>query len=180
MKHILKKIVPIVIDHKAICSIDHACKGCADVSRSCCAKYDVTVTQAEMDRINGVLPEAARLCPRLKTEEGYANVFEETEDGQFSIETDEDDLCVFAYRNEGLIRCALHSVEKSMGLPLGAVKPAVCILYPLTFLDDGKTLTLHGDALGCHCSVMRKEPSDRISPELQATIAHFSGETSFT
>lgn len=175
MRYEIPKSDPVIVDRKAVCSIDHACQGCADVSRSCCAKYDVTVTADEVDRINGVLPEAAKFCQSLKVENGYANVFEETEDGQYSIDTDEDDLCVFAYRSEGLIRCALHSVEKSMGLSLGAVKPAVCILYPLTFLDDGKTLTLHDDALGCSCSTPRKEPSDHISPEIQTIIDHFGG-----
>jgi hypothetical protein len=164
------------LDLKAIRSIDHECVGCSLVSQSCCAKYDVTVSGAELQRIIPVLPEVAELCPHLKTEAGYANVFEEAEKGRHSIDTHENGLCVFAYKNEGLIRCSLHSVEKKLGLPLGTVKPEVCILWPLTFSERGNVLTLHDDALGCACSSPRKKPSDSISPDLLATIRHFGGE----
>jgi hypothetical protein len=104
------------------------------------------------------------------------NVFEEAEKGMHSIDTRENGLCVFAYKADGLIRCSLHTVEKNLGLPLGSVKPAACILYPLTFSEKGDVLTLHDDALGCGCSSVRKKPSNRISPELLATILHFGGK----
>ena len=164
------------IDRKAICSIDHECVGCSLVSESCCARYDVVVTEAELERIIPVLPEAAELCPHLKTEEGYASVFEEAEKGSYSIDTHENGLCVFAYKTNGLIRCSLHAVETKLGLPLGTVKPAVCILWPLTFSEKGDKLTLHDDALGCSCSSPRKEPSIVISPDLLKTIEHFGGK----
>jgi hypothetical protein len=164
------------VDVKKICSIDHACVGCADVTKSCCAKYDVCVTEAELNRIIPVLPEVSKYCNHLKTKDGYANVFEEAEKGNYAIDTHENGLCVFAYTaDNGLIRCALHSVEKDLGLPLGSVKPAVCILFPLTFSEKGNVLTLHDDALGCDCSSLRKKPSTNISPELLATIRHFGG-----
>jgi hypothetical protein len=144
------------------------------VTKSCCAKYDVCVSKTELKRIIPVLPEAAKLCSHLKTEDGYANVFEEAEKGQYSIDTHENGLCVFAYTAaNGLIRCSLHTVEKDMGLPLGTVKPAVCILFPLTFSEAGNVLTLHDDALGCGCSSVRKNPSDHISPDLLRTARHF-------
>jgi hypothetical protein len=164
------------VDLKAICSIDHECTGCSDLSKSCCAKYDVCVSGAELNRIIPYLSEAAKLCPHLKTEEGYANVFEEAEKGQYSIETDENDLCLFAYVDKGMIRCSLHSVEDKLDMPLGSIKPAVCILYPLTFSDKGNVLTLHDDALACACSSPRKEPSNVVSPALAKTIRHFGGK----
>jgi hypothetical protein len=161
------------IDQKTICTIDHECVGCSEVSKSCCAKYDVCVTEAELQRIIPVLPEAAEHCPHLKTEEGYANVFEEAERGQWAIDTHENGLCVFAYETKGLIRCSLHAVETRLGLPLGSVKPAVCILWPLTFSEKGNVLTLHEDALGCECSTTRINSSNQISPALIETIEHF-------
>jgi len=166
------------VDLKAICTIDHECVGCSTVAKSCCAKYDVCVTDAELNRIIPVLPEISKLCPHLKTDEGYANVFEEAEKGFHSIDTHDNDLCVFAYMDKGLIRCSLHSVEKNLGLPLGTVKPSVCILFPLTFSEAGDVLTLHDDALGCDCSSLRKKPSILISPDLLAIIRHFGGENS--
>jgi hypothetical protein len=163
------------LDLKSICSIDHECVGCSDVSKSCCAKFDVCVSEAELDRILPVLPEAAKYCPHLKTGGGYANVFEEAEKGQYALDTHENGLCVFAYVADGLIRCSLHTVEKDLGLPLGSVKPAVCVLWPLTFSEKGDVLTLHDDALACACSSPRKEPSSRVSPALAQTIRHFGG-----
>jgi hypothetical protein len=171
-----RKTAPIAVDLKAIRTIDHECVGCSRVAESCCAKYDVCVTDAELKRIIPVMPEVAELCPHLKTDEGYANVFEEDEKGVHTIDTHENGLCVFAHVENGLIRCSLHTVEKKLGLPLGAVKPAVCILWPLTFAEPGNVLTLHDDALGCACSSPRKEPSDLISPDLLATIRHFGGQ----
>lgn len=163
------------MDRKAICSIDHECVGCSEVSKSCCAKYDVVVTEAELNRIILVLPEVAKLCPGLKTEDGYANVFEEAEKGHYSLDTHENDLCVFAFKEKGKIRCSLHAVETKLGMPLGTVKPAVCILWPLTFSEKGDVLTLHDNALACECSSIREKPSNQISPDLLATIRHFSG-----
>lgn len=167
---------PVGVDLKAIRTIDHECVGCSTAAKSCCAKYDVCVTDAELKRIIPVLPEISKLCPHLKTEEGYANVFEEVEKGFYSIDTHDDGLCVFAHKTDGLIRCSLHTVEKNLGLPLGSVKPSVCILFPLTFSEAGNVLTLHDDALGCDCSSLRQKPSNLVSPELLATIRHFGGE----
>ncbi|HXL73191.1 MAG TPA: hypothetical protein VN963_06150, partial [bacterium] len=133
-------------------------------------------SDAELNRIIPVLPDAAQYCPHLKIDDGYANVFEEAEKGFYSIDTHENGLCVFAYTADGLIRCCLHTVEKNLGLPLGSVKPSVCILYPLTFSEAGDVLTLHDDALGCECSTLRKTPSSLISPALRETIRHFGGD----
>ena len=147
------------------------------MTKSCCAKYDVCVSEAELKRIIPFLPEVTELCPHLKTEDGYANVFEEEEKGQHSIDTHENGLCVFAYTApNGLIRCSLHTVEKNLELPLGSIKPAVCILFPLTFSEAGNVLTLHDDALGCECSSLRENPSDKVSPDLLETIKHFGGK----
>jgi hypothetical protein len=172
----LKNDNPVRVDLDAICSIDHECTGCSEVSESCCAKYDVCVDEAGLQKIISFLPEAAKLCPHLKTDEGYANVFEEAEKGFYALDTHENGLCVFAYQKEGLIRCSLHSVEVNLGLPLGSVKPEVCVLWPLTFSEEGDVLTLHEKALSCACSLPRKKPSRQISPALLETIKNFAGE----
>lgn len=169
---------PLGVDLKSVCSIDHECTGCSELKNCCCAQYDVTVSQGELSRIIPALPEAAQFCPHLKSDDGYANVFEETEDGLHSIDTHDNGLCVFAYRNNGLIRCSLQTVEMKLGLPLGSLKPAVCVLWPLTFSGDGNFLRLHDKALSCACSSPRKKPSAVISPALLETIRHFGGEIS--
>jgi hypothetical protein len=165
------------VDLKAIRTIDHECTGCSEVAECCCAKYDVCVDESQLKKIIPILPEAAKFCHHLKTEDGYANVFEEAEKGQYAIDTHENGLCVFAFRSNGLIRCSLHAVEASLGLPRGTVKPKMCVLWPLTFSGEGDVLTLHDGALSCACSSPRKKPSRRISPALLETIRHFGGQT---
>jgi hypothetical protein len=165
----------IGIDFKSIRSIDHVCTGCSEVATCCCAKYEVCVNDAELNRIIQVLPEAAQFCPHLKTDGGYDNVFEETESGLYVIDTMENDLCVFAFVTDRMIRCSLHAVEASLGLPLGSVKPKMCVLWPLTFSEGGDVLTLHDDALSFGCNSRRKNPSHRISPALLRTIGHICG-----
>ena len=49
----------IGIDYGSIGSIDHVCNGCSGVSKCCCAKYEVSVTAVERNKIIKVLPEAA-------------------------------------------------------------------------------------------------------------------------
>jgi len=164
------------VDYKSLRTIDHECKGCSGIARNCCARYDVCVTGAELKRIILVLPEAARFCPHLKEKGGYANVFEETENGLHTIDTRENGLCVFAFRNNGTIRCSLHGVETSLGLPLGSIKPKMCVLWPLTFSEDGRVLTLHDGALDCKGSSLRKKPSRRISPAFLETIGIMTGK----
>lgn len=158
------------VDYKTIRTIDHVCNGCSDITEHCCARYDVCVTETELKKIISFLPEAAKLCPHLRERSGYDNVFEDTERGLHSIETHENGLCVFAFRKDGLILCSLHAVEISLGLPFGSIKPKMCVLWPLTFSEDGRTLTLHDDAFNCGCSSRRKKPSNHISPALTETI----------
>jgi hypothetical protein len=148
------------------------------VTKSCCAKFDVCVTEEGLKKIIPYLPEAAKFCPHLKNGVEYANVFEKAEKGVYAIDTHDNGLCVFAFESNGLIRCSLHAVETKFGLPLGTVKPEVCILWPLTFSEAGDVLTLHDEALSCDCSSPRKIPSNQISPDLLKTIKHFGGETS--
>lgn len=163
------------IDTKALRTIDHECIGCGDIETNCCARYDVCVTGAELKRILLFMPEAAKFCPGLKEGNGYANVFDDAEKGLHSIETHENSLCVFAFRKKGLIRCSLHAVELDHGWPLGTVKPKMCVLWPLTYAEDGKTLTLHDGAFDCVGSSRRKRPSKRISPAFEETIAIMTG-----
>ncbi len=161
------------VDLPSIRSIDHACTGCSGTANCCCSKYEILVDDAELNRIMQALPEAAKLCPHLKTDDGYDNVFEEAEGRLNSIDTREDGLCVFAYSAGPMIRCSLHTVEASLGLPLGSLKPKVCLLWPLTFSQAGDVLTLHDDAFSFGCNSRRKNPTRRISPALLETIGHF-------
>ena len=167
---------PRRVDYPAICAVDHECTGGTDPATCCCARYDVCATGAEVRRITAVLPDAARVCPHLKTPDGYANVFEETDDGLHAIDTHENGLCVFAYTGGGKVRCSLHTVALDQGRPADSIKPEVCSLFPLTFSEDGRVLTLHHDALACTCTTRRTTPSTTIAPALLETIDRYFGK----
>ncbi len=150
----------VEVDVQSLLLLENRCDGCARGERCCCSSYEVCVTTAEMKRIIKFLPEAAKFCPHLLTAEGYDNVFEEEEPGLFSLDTDEDGLCLFAYWSHGRIQCSLHTVAVTLGVPLEQVKPKVCLLWPMHFSDGDETLAMISDAFLFNCNV-RKEPGNR-------------------
>ena len=164
------------VDIASLLLIDHVCNGCGKHERCCCATYEVCVTHAEMDRIIEVVPAAARLCPHLKSGKGYDNVFDEVEPGVYAIDTTEDGLCLFAYVYRNNVRCSLHTVAFTLGLPLGKVKPKACLLWPMTFSEGEELLSVTEDALSFRCNSRRREKSRRICPSLVEAIEAAYGE----
>ena len=158
-------------------AIDHTCRGCVRPSTCCCARYEVCVTAGELDRIIQVLPEAARLCPRLKTARGYDNVFDEVESGLYTIDKRADGLCAFAFISDHVIRCALHSAALMLGLPLEKVKPQACLLWPLSSSRDDKLLSLDNEALSFRCISRRRKPARELSPSLMEAVRLVYGKT---
>jgi len=172
-----KRQGPIHVNLAAILSIDHTCRGCTRPETCCCARYEVCVDTAEINRIIQVLPEAAKLCPHLKTAKGYDNVFEEVDPGLYAIDTDDDGLCVFAFMAGHTIRCSLHSTALNLGLPLEKVKPQACLLWPLSSSENNEFLSLDNESLSFRCISRRRNPSRKLSPSLLETIKLLYGET---
>ena len=164
--------VSMTIEMKQIARLTHACDGCKnkDPNQSCCATYEVCITPAEVDAIVGVLPEASKDCPELKDGDDFQNVFEETDDGLVCLDTTEDGLCVFAYQAEGEVRCALHSAAERLKIPLEEVKPAVCLLWPLSISDDEPRLSIADDALEFHCNTRRDSTQPLTQSAFMDTI----------
>ncbi len=166
----------IDVDVESLLLLENRCNGCARGEKCCCASYEVCVTTAEMKRIIKVLPEAAKLCPHLLTVGGYDNVFQEEEPGLYSLDTNEDGLCVFAYWSRNRTHCSLHTVAMTLSLPLQLVKPKVCLLWPLHFSDGNEVLASIGDAFQFSCNA-RKEPGSRtLSPGFIEAIDLVYGE----
>ncbi len=164
------------IDIESLLQLENRCNGCAKGDKCCCSSYEVCVTAAEIKRIIRVLPEAAKLCPRLLTARGYDNVFEEEEPGLFSIDTNEDGLCVFAYWSNGRTHCSLHTVAMTLGLPLEQVKPKVCLLWPMHFSDGEEVLATINDAFLFKCNVRKAPGSRRLDEGFVETIERVYGE----
>ena len=154
----------VSVDLASLRSVEHRCSGCAEDEHCCCSSYEVCVTHAEMERIIRVLPEAAKLCPHLKTNQGYDNVFEYVEPGLHALDTTEDGLCLLAYVADHTIRCSLHTAGMNLGLPLDKVKPKACLLWPMSLSEGDEVLSLAGDALSFHCTVPRRKGANGLSP----------------
>jgi len=139
----LIKIDNILVDLAAVRSIAHhcdpaRCKG----SRSCCARYEVSVTESELSALIGMLPAAARFARHLRDGEDFIDVFEEADDGALVLATDEEMRCVFAFRDRaGRTLCSLHAAAIETGLDPAAHKPRSCWLWPLA-LSDRRPLAL--------------------------------------
>lgn len=166
----------VEVDVGSLLSFENRCGGCARGDTCCCSSYEVCVTTEEMKRIIKVLPEAARYCSHLATAGGYDNVFEQEEPGLFSIDTDEDGLCLFAYWFRGRIRCSLHTVAMERGWPLERVKPKVCLLWPMHFSEGEEVLALISDAFQFSCNTRKEAGSGEMSPGLLEAIDRVYGE----
>ena len=157
------------IDLDRIKNIDHCCTGCESSTECCCARYDILISEDEMQQILNIFPLAASYCPNLMQNGELLNVFEDTEDGQIRIDTDENELCVFAYRQKGLIWCALHSVALDLGVPVSQVKPFHCLLWPLAVCEETETvISIQHNALDFPCN--RTKNSEVICKSLQETL----------
>jgi hypothetical protein len=166
----------VEVDIGSLLLLENHCNGCARGEKCCCSSYEVCVTAAEMKRIIRFLPEAARYCPHLLTDGGYDNVFEEEEHGLFSIDTNEDGLCLFAYWSHGRTQCSLHTVALTLGLPLEEVKPKVCMLWPMHFSDDDEVLAMINDAFQFNCNARKAPGSRSLSPGFVEAIEMVYGE----
>ena len=170
------KRTSVEVDLESLLLLENRCNGCARSERCCCSSYEVCVTSEEVKRIIRFLPEAARFCPHLLIDGEYDNVFEEEEPGLFSIDTNEDGLCLFAYRSRGRIQCSLHTVAMTLGLPLAAVKPKVCLLWPMHFSDGDEVLAAISDAFLFKCNVRKAPGSRELSPAFVDAIDQVYGE----
>jgi hypothetical protein len=164
------------VDVEALLLLENRCNGCGRGDKCCCASYEVCVTTAEVKRIVKFLPQAARYCPHLLTTGGYDNVFEQEEPGLFSIDTNEDGLCLFAYWSQGRTHCSLHTVAMTLGLPLEQVKPKVCLLWPMHFSDGDEVLSMINDAFLFACNVRKGPGSRRMSSGFVEAIEQVYGE----
>ena len=166
----------VSVDLESLRSVEHRCRGCAEDEPCCCSSYEVCVTDAEMRQIIEVLPEAAKLCPHLKTDQGYDNVFEYVEPGLHALDTTEDGLCLLAYVADHTIRCSLHTAGTNLGLPLGKVKPKACLLWPMSLSEGDEVLLLDGDALSFRCTARRRKRSHSLSPAFVEAVELVYGD----
>lgn len=127
-----------------------------------------------METLIGALPLAAEFRPGLADN---GNVFDEEEQGLFSIDKDDNGDCVFSYRSGGKTLCALHSAALKAGLPPHELKPTSCTLWPLSLSTPPEALlSICDDAYEFHCVKRRKKEAEAIAPAFSESIRAVFGE----
>ena len=168
----------IEIDIPGIMSLAHACDpGLCRQQESCCAHYEICCEEHELSGLIGLFANAAQYAPALRAEDGYDNVFEETDAGLFSIDAAGDGLCVFAYRDgEGRALCSLHTAAYDLGLDYFKGKLRACLLWPLAVTEDvPPLLSAHPDALRFPCNRRRASDSDALDPDVAEILRGLFG-----
>lgn len=152
------KIQNICVDLDALRSIAHRCDPlrCRHV-RACCARYEVCVDSDQAGGIVGMLPHAAQYAPALFEDGGYIDPFDDADDGELALATDEDGRCVFAYvGRHGETLCALHSAALDLSLPPHRAKPRSCWLWPLALSESTPpVLSVQDGAFALPCNRRR-------------------------
>jgi len=154
----------IRVDLASIAALRHRCRpDHCDSGVFCCAYYEVGVSSSEMETIVGAMPFAAKHAAHLRTRDGYRNVFDETDSDLLMIDTDDRDLCRFAYRTERGTLCSLHSAALNLDRKPVDIKPKACSLWPLAIADTQPlTLTVQDDAGRFTCNRFVEAPSRRL------------------
>ncbi len=166
------KIGRYLVDLDALFSIENRCDGTScGPAEYCCSKYDICIGKKEMSRITGYAAEAARFAPELLEDDELKNIFDEEEPGLYSIDKDDDDLCVFAYKDAGAVRCSLHSAALRLGDAPYKVKPEACVLWPLA-ISEGKPIfiSVQDDAFVFPCNTQRKQPASPLCPAIAEIV----------
>jgi hypothetical protein len=125
------------------------------------------------------LPLAEKHATALQASDGtWENPLDEEPGGRWTIDTDDDGRCAFAYTNRaGETRCSLHTAALEVGADPFRVKPRSCALWPLA-LSEGrhKVLTVMPDALEFPCNRKRSIRSKTLDPGVAEIINHRFGK----
>ncbi len=171
-------IADVAVDLEAIRRIAHCCQPerCAD-RPSCCATFEVCVDTDEVAKLAGGLPDAARWANRLIADGDYENPFDPTDDGLYAIDTDEDGLCVFAYRKTGRTLCSLHTWALEVGVRPIDAKPRSCCLWPLALSEDTPSiLSVMDGAFDFPCNRRRSGTRKSLHPGVAEIIETALGQ----
>ena len=169
----------LVVDVGSLLSLEHNCDpGLCSSSKSCCSCFQVFITKKELERLVGFMPEASAYTKNLQTGGSYNNVFDEEDNGLFSVETDDSGLCVFGYRSgEAGTFCSLHSAALKMDLKPEEVKPFDCMLWPLALTEEKPlTLTIDNDAFDFPCNKKRASGASSLDPGVEDIILRLYGD----
>ncbi|NMB75345.1 MAG: DUF3109 family protein [Myxococcales bacterium] len=146
----IRRVGPVFVD-AAVLKTRFACvpERCAPGPgrgrfRSCCADIDLLLTPAERKplekNIRQLSSELLRHEPRLTpNERGQVELFDATGE----VLRRPGKRCVFSVIDRrARIRCRLHAFAKRSQLPLSALQPRSCRLFPLVLVNLGRAVLL--------------------------------------
>lgn len=168
-------IGPVRLDAQALRGLAHACIPAACTAEpSCCATYEIAVTERELEAALGFCGAARRWARMLDPEECY----EETDEGGLALAAHEDGACCFAYRrgkNRKALWCSLHTAALEQNLDPAAVKPMPCRLWPLALSeDDAPVLSVQDGAFAFPCN--RRRRAKGLDPGVRELLVSAFGE----
>ena len=143
----------------------------------CCSTYEVTLGKREVDRIIDYIPLAGKYAAGLKEAGVYVDPFEQVERHRWSIDTDEEGCCKFAYKDENQeTRCSIHTAAMEAGKNPFRIKPESCALWPLAFAEGRpKTLPVMPGVLDFPCNTLRTERNGRLDEGIEELIQNLFG-----
>jgi hypothetical protein len=171
----MPRVAGVVVDVHALGSIEHECR--PELCREggvCCAGYDICVEEWELDKLSDGVALATNYAPHLADgPPPFSHAFGDL----YSLDTDEDGLCVYAWKDErGSVLCSIHSAALDRGLDLREVKPRPCLLWPLA--ESGSEppyLSVDPEAFKYPCN--RRRPFDgRLHESIRQHVGYLFGE----
>jgi len=136
------------------------------------------VTEKEMERAIGVLPQASQYAVQLREGDDWVNPFEPVGGRLYALETLEDGRCMYSYRGpRGETWCAIHSAALDLGLDPWTTKPKSCLLWPLA-LSTGRppVLSIQDDARRFPCNTRNRHDARAIDPGIGDLLARAFGD----
>lgn len=167
----------LLFDIGALQSITHHCDpAMCRKRRSCCATYQICVTPSEVQTICGCMKRTARYAKHL-SRQGTENIFDQVDGNNFEIDTDEDGLCLLAYRSPGgKTLCSLHSAAFDLRLPPSSTKPRSCRLWPIS-MTTGRTrlVSVTDDVFDFPCNKIRRARNGTLDAGIREIIGDVFG-----
>ncbi len=147
-------------------------------NRTCCVGLVVELSRREMRAIDTLMDELARLVPRLREDDGFANVFLDDPPGVV-IEAEDDDACPFLMRTRSHALCSIHHLALATNRRVTAVKPAACRHWPLTLERAGADVRLRvhaaAERIGCVAPVAELPGQPTVLEAFRDEIAEICG-----
>ena len=159
---------------------DQETKKCTKNNKCCCRIFFVDTTAKKVERIFNIFDSISEFSPSLKDGDKYVNPFEENENSRYSLETKDDDYCIFSYFDKAAaLKCAIHSAALKLNVDPFFYKPLPCAIWPVTvFKEKGNRTMVCLDTETKSACLKKKDKADnKIDSALLKNLKLLLGES---